>query len=42
MAHSDMKSSGGWLAGLRNKATETIEKQQAAFALGKVAGGERP
>jgi len=38
MPPSDMKNSGGWLAGLRSKATETIEKQQAAFALGKVAG----
>lgn len=30
--------SGGWLAGLRNKASAAIEKQQAAFALGRVAG----
>ena len=38
MAQFQAKGSGGWLAGLRDKASEAIEKQQAAFALGKVAG----
>jgi len=38
MAQAESKSSGGWLAGLRTKATETIERHQAAFALGKIAG----
>lgn len=38
MAQFQSKSGGGWLAGLRNKASEAIEKQQTAFALGKVAG----
>ncbi len=38
MAQFEAKSSGGWLAGLRNKASEMVEKQQGAFALGKVAG----
>jgi hypothetical protein len=38
MAQIEVKSNGGWLAGLRGKAAEAIEKQQAAFALGKVAG----
>jgi len=38
MAPSGRNSGGGWFAGLRSKAAETIEKQQAAFALGKVAG----
>lgn len=38
MAQYQEKSGGGWFAGLRSKAFEAIEKQQAAFALGKVAG----
>ena len=29
---------GGWWAGIRGKASDAIEKQQAAFALGKIAG----
>jgi hypothetical protein len=38
MAQGEANKGGGWLAGLRNKASEAIEKQQANFALGKVAG----
>lgn len=38
MAQYEGKSMGGWLTGLRNKASEAVEKQQAAFALGRVAG----
>jgi hypothetical protein len=38
MAQYQPQSGGGWFAGLRNKAFDVIEKQQAAFALGKIAG----
>ena len=38
MAQFEVRSSGGWLASLRGKAVDAIEKQQAAFALGRVAG----
>ena len=38
MAQNERKGGGGWLAGIRSKATDAIEKQQAAFALGKIAG----
>lgn len=40
MAQYQEKSGGGWFAGLRSKAFDAIEKQQAAFALGKIAGME--
>lgn len=38
MAQDQTNESGGWWAGIRNRAANAIEKQQAAFALGKVAG----
>ncbi len=38
MAQYGTNGIGGWWAGLRGKASTAIEKQQAAFALGKVAG----
>ena len=38
MAQYEAGGIGGWWAGIRGKASNAIEKQQAAFALGKVAG----
>ncbi len=38
MAQYEATGFGGWWAGIRGKASNAIEKQQAAFALGKVAG----
>ena len=38
MAQYGANGIGGWWAGIRGKASDAIEKQQAAFALGKVAG----